>query len=222
MKKLFLMFTASALLAMSMTSCESGEDRLSEEELNARVDSIYLIESAKLTEEMTLQCNQRLEAEVMTRAEGLVTEATMNQQAGTTTTPDASTTDVPVTDEVVTTDEAITDDDTDEEISDEEIIRQRVDEKLAHLRTELEQNCEQQLIARSRAVADSLLTARGSTATLPAKKKTGTTTGKNTETTTNDKQKKMEGGSNVEEKKEKMEGGGNVEEKKKKMEGGGK
>ena len=214
MKKLFLMFTASALLAMSLTSC-GGEDRLSEEELNARVDSIYLIESAKLTEEMTLQCNQRLEAEVMTRAEGLVTEATMNQQAGTTTTPDETTTDVPVTDEVVTTD-----DDTDEEISDEEIIRQRVDEKLAHLRTELEQNCEQQLIARSRAVADSLLTARGSTATLPAKKKTGTTTGKNNET--NDKQSKMEGGGNVDEKKDKMEGGGNVDEKKKKMEGGGK
>lgn len=176
MKKLFLLFGTITILSFSFIGCGDKEERMTEEEINARVDSIFGVESAKLTEEMTLQCAQRLESEVSMRADQLVVRATTDTAALMT---EDATTDITVdtaTEPVVTTDT-----ETAEELTDEEIIRNRVDEKLTALRTELEMQCEQQLMAASRTRADSILNAQGSSANLPpVRRSTGTNTGKNT------------------------------------------
>lgn len=190
MKKLMIVLMAFVSTAILFTSCagEEEDQRMTDAEIEAAVDSLYDLEAAALVEKMTMECMEMMDAEVATEVDRLVVKAEDSpddepldaERSGQDDLGDDMEDDLDMEDDA----------DAEDERTDEEIIREHLDEKLAELRMELEEECNKQIMDQAKLKADSILIARDLEARYTTKGSgTGTSSGK---TSTTDKDKDEE------------------------------
>lgn len=175
MKKLMFMLLALLGAAFTFTSCgDGGEEGLTEEEIQARVDSIYQAESVILREESIRSCTNKLAVMADEKRDSLLA---VWEEAG-------EPTPVEIIDESESGEGDVEDVGLDndaglegneanventEELTDEQVIEERVDERLANLRAELRQECYERVMRMAEHRADSVWAATHKTYTPQAR-----------------------------------------------------